>query len=175
MRTPTMRTASLRGIFTAALAIGCALAVAACGSSSKPTKKSGPPAHTQGLEFANCMRTHGVAKFPDPSGGGGGINLDGTGVNPRSPAFVSAQQACVKFAPGGRGTPTATESQYRSALTFAKCMRTHGISNFPDPTRADSPPGPILVIGPGLYFRVSVNFDPDAPAAKSAIGACGGR
>jgi hypothetical protein len=51
-------------------------------------------------------------------------------------------------------------------------MRVHGYPDFPDPTRSDSPPGPILIIGPGLFYRVSTSFDPNGPAAKRAIAAC---
>jgi hypothetical protein len=66
----------------------------------------------------------------------------------------------------------ATESQFLAALKFAKCMRTHGFSSFPDPTRFDSPPGPILIIGPGLFFRVSPTFDPNTSAVSRAVAVC---
>ena len=52
------------------------------------------------------------------------------------------------------------------------CMRTHGFSDFPDPTRFDSPPGPILIVGQGLFFRVSPGFDPNTPAVHRALVAC---
>lgn len=119
------------------------------------------------------MRAHGVPSFPDPSGGGGGINLDGTGIDPQSPAFKAARQACARLAPGGlaRGA-SATESQFLAAVKFAKCMRVHGYSDFPDPTRSDSPPGPIFIAGNGMFFRVSASFDPTATAARRALAAC---
>jgi hypothetical protein len=117
-----------------------------------------------------------VPSFPDPGGGGGGISLDGTGINPQSPAFKSARRACARFAPGGApGGERATDSQFRAALKFAKCMRANSFASFPDPTRVDAPPGPILVIGDGLFFRVSADFDPNSPAATRAIAACGQR
>jgi hypothetical protein len=120
------------------------------------------------------MRAHGVPTFPDPNQGGGGVNLAGTGINPQSPAFKSARVACAQLAPGGAaGGVKATETQFLAALKFAKCMRTHGFASFPDPTRVDAPPGPILIVGPGLFFRVRSNFDPTAPAAKAAVAACG--
>jgi hypothetical protein len=150
--------------------IGCVVAVAACGSSHT----TGLGSESQGLKLADCMRANGVPTFPDPSGGGGGLDLAGTGINPQSPAFKSARRACARLAPGGApGGVKATESQFLAALRFAKCMRAHGFSSFPDPTRADSPPGPILIIGPGLFFRVSPNFDPNTPAVKRAVAACG--
>jgi len=55
----------------------------------------------KGLKFAQCMRTHGVPNFPDPqiqSGPGGGVGVriggPGSGLDPSSPAFQSAQKAC---------------------------------------------------------------------------------
>ena len=45
----------------------------------------------------------------------------------------------------------------------------------PDPTRVDSPPGPILIIRQGLFFRVSPSFDPNTPAVNRAVAACGQR
>jgi hypothetical protein len=50
------------------------------------------------LRFSQCMRAHGVTGFPDPTfpgGGGAQIRIDKSmGVNPQSPAFTDAQQAC---------------------------------------------------------------------------------
>jgi hypothetical protein len=120
------------------------------------------------------MRAHGVPNFPDPTAGGRGFDL-GPGVSPESPAFKAARQACARLAPGGgdRGV-RATESQFLAALRFAKCMRGHGFPHFPDPTRVDSPPGPILILGDGLFFRVSPSFDPTTPIVKRAVAACRG-
>jgi hypothetical protein len=53
------------------------------------------------LKFAQCMRAHGLANFPDPTfGPGGGVGLEfrhGSGINPSSPAFRQAQAACAKY------------------------------------------------------------------------------
>jgi hypothetical protein len=156
------------------VAVASAIAVAACGSSATPGR-SAPRGASQAIKLADCMRAHGVPNFPDPSGGGGGVNLAGTGINPQSPAFESARVACARSAPGAAGRVRATESQFLAALRFAKCMRKHGFPGFPDPTRVDSPPGPILIVGSGLFFRVSPSFDPNTPEVKRAVAACGQR
>lgn len=44
------------------------------------------------LEFARCMRSHGV-DVPDP-GASGALELNGNDVNPQSSTFESAQKAC---------------------------------------------------------------------------------
>jgi|SRR5215472_2000328 len=55
----------------------------------------------QALKFTQCMRSHGVPNFPDPSTAGGGISFQMPG-NPHSPQTQSAQHACQKymFGPG---------------------------------------------------------------------------
>jgi hypothetical protein len=57
----------------------------------------------QALKVAQCMRAHGV-DIPDPQVGNGGIRIRiGPGgkdsLNPNSPAFKSAQEACKAFQP----------------------------------------------------------------------------
>jgi hypothetical protein len=65
------------------------------------------------LKFAECMRSHGVPNFPDPqiqSGPGGGVGVKvggpGSGIQPNSPAFQSAQKACGSLF-GGAGPKLA--------------------------------------------------------------------
>ena len=47
------------------------------------------------VRFSQCMRTHGVADFPDPNSHGG---FSGTSsMNPQSPAFQNAQATCSRL------------------------------------------------------------------------------
>jgi hypothetical protein len=50
------------------------------------------------LKLSQCVRSHGVPNFPDPTPSG--LNLNGTGINPSSPQFQAALKACQKAAPG---------------------------------------------------------------------------
>jgi len=58
------------------------------------------------LNFARCMRSHGLATFPDPnpastiwgSGSGQVFTLPG-GINPNSPQFTAAENACKSLKP----------------------------------------------------------------------------
>jgi hypothetical protein len=56
------------------------------------------------LAFAKCMREHGVPKFPDPTftPNGGTLMTFGkkAGLDPNSPQFQRARQACQKLVPG---------------------------------------------------------------------------
>jgi hypothetical protein len=120
------------------------------------------------------MRTHGVPNFPDPSSHGGGIEITvGSGVDPASPAFEAAQGQCKKLLPGGgpKGPPPApSASDVRAALTWARCIRKHGVPNFPDPSTSGSRTG---LFFRGVAFPVGPDFNPQAPAFEHAQSACG--
>jgi len=87
------------------------------------------------LKYAACVREHGVPNFPDPSANGG-LRVP---VDQSSPAFAAAQARCHKLLPGG-GLPAAGAATHPSAQALAsmlktsRCMRRHGIYDFPDPT-----------------------------------------
>ena len=72
-----------------------------------------PKMRQQALAFSACMRQHGVPDFPDPtfSGSAGKIGFQGNGksdLNPNSPTFQAAQQACQGFTPfKGRGASSS--------------------------------------------------------------------
>jgi hypothetical protein len=56
------------------------------------------------LNFARCMRSHGVPTFPDPkviSSHGSNQQVYLPGINPQSPAFQAAAKACGGFHPKG--------------------------------------------------------------------------
>jgi hypothetical protein len=107
------------------------------------------------------MRAHSVPGFPDPVNGH--LNLEvtkGGPLDPHSPAFKSAQQACKSLAPAGLNG-SAPSSQTQSAqLKFVNCMQSHGVPNFPDP----QPNGGFLIQGAGI--------DPSSPAFRSALQTC---
>jgi hypothetical protein len=56
------------------------------------------------LKYSQCMRSHGVTSFPDPTRNGGGVGLQVTGIDPNSPIFQRAQKACGSLQPGGAGS-----------------------------------------------------------------------
>jgi hypothetical protein len=121
------------------------------------------------------MRAHGVPNFPDPSSGGG-INIaPGSGLNPQSPAFQSAQQACQKLLPSKGQPPKMSASERQAALRFARCMRAHGEPDFPDPTET-VPQGATRVLAlRGMVFALRPGIDPRSPAFERAAASCGVR
>jgi hypothetical protein len=68
-------------------------------------EKPNPQEQQQMVQFARCMRQHGV-NMPDPKPGGG-IDADaGAGVNPDSPKFKAAERACQQYEPKGGNKST---------------------------------------------------------------------
>lgn len=149
----------------AALAAG-AITLAACASSSKPSGSGSPG--TQALTYAECMRANGVPNFPDPGS-------NGALPNPALPAFQTALKACAKLQPVGMhlgGPPEPSAAELRSALAFARCMRAHGFSHFPDPLTTVLDVA-TLTLGPGEYFPDPGPTEVQSPAFRQAAKACG--
>jgi hypothetical protein len=132
------------------------------------------------LAFAGCMRANGVPHFPDPRAGGGFLFHTG-GVDPSSPAFKAAQTKCKRFLPPGPGSgPPPSAKTLAHYLTVARCMRSHGVPEFPDPgTTAPSNPraalgggGGVISDIEGVIFVFPGRIDHQAPAFTRAAAAC---
>lgn len=117
------------------------LAGAGCGSNSP---RSGGGSSAQGAAsgpyaYAACIRSHGVGSFPDPQ-----VTTRAGSVSARqmipsavasSPAFKKAQRACARLQPGPNGPTSEHHGPSKTILlAFARCLRAHGITRFPDPT-----------------------------------------
>jgi hypothetical protein len=141
-------------------ALGCALALAACGSSAKSTASTaGTSQYAHGVRYSDCMRAHGVPNFPDPGPNG----FDISGIDTQTPAFQSAHQACTPLQPAGSADHSpASESKRLAAINNAKCMRSHGVPSFPDPKFLPSG-------GNGVSLN---GLDTQSPAFKHAQAAC---
>src|SRR3954470_22373936 len=89
------------------------------------------------LDFARCMREHGI-EMPDPTPAGGTRRREFKVGGDMSPQRLrGATVECREKTGGGPHEPTAEEKErFRdAALKFARCMRQHG-ADVPDP-RAD--------------------------------------
>jgi hypothetical protein len=167
----------------AAAAVVLAVAVAACsGGSNSPTVPiagsgptttaagaSGSPAGgatplAQGLAYSKCLRSHGVPNWPDPVlTPSGGYGYRTTGVDPKSAVFLEAQQACKALIPQWWSSTgqQLTPAQQQAWLNWAKCIRSHGVPNLPDPTF----PG-------GGAVQISGGGGASFPVPQSALDAC---
>lgn len=171
-----------------AAAFAAAILVTGCGgsaprqtassSASRRTSESRAPSggslHLTGptQAFSKCMRADGVPNFPDLRGDGMRIAASGqtisiNGVSMNAPAFTAARQKCEKYMPHNGGTPTPAQAaqQQQQDLNFARCMRSHGIANFPDPSANASNGGQAVHL---------VGIDLSSRTFQAAAKKCGG-
>jgi hypothetical protein len=181
--TPAMRRSSRawpRPARTAAAIIASAalaLLAAACGGSPSPPGSGGSPgaagsANSQSsnsqnmLAFSHCVRSHGVPSFPDPNSSGVLPKSQVAQLTAGNPQFPAAHRACEHLLPNG-GQPTQVQMQqaWNDMRNFARCMRSRGVPNWPDPARTsqqDQRP----------FFYVPDSIDPNAPQITTKIRAC---
>jgi hypothetical protein len=122
-----------------------------------------------GIEYAGCMRAHGVPKYPDPgtgnelSSGLPKVSVQQLGVS--SSQFQAAQNDCAHLLPNG-GQPTQTQSQQDLAAIrgFARCMRSHGVPTWPDPTNGAA--------GWGFDLLNVQGFDPNSVQIEHKMDEC---
>jgi hypothetical protein len=127
--------------------VGVALLVAGCGASSPTTTSTttagsgGPPKNgiQTAYKFSECMRNHGVTNFPDPvvhqSGNSTSIGIQVNPSETSSPAFKTAQKDCAGILPMPSAAQQAAQQrqQTQDMLSFAHCLRSNGVNDFPDP------------------------------------------
>jgi hypothetical protein len=166
-------------------AAGLTLLAAACGGSSgtqvaqlgSTTTQTSGSSHPGGstssqsltdqpLAFPHCMRAHGVSKFPDP---------DSSGVLPKSqvelaadnPGFQAATDACGHLLPnGGPGvapSPAVVQEIQNDMLKFARCMRRHGVPQWPDIT---------LDRGRAIFDPEAAGIDTNSPQISAKMHEC---
>ena len=116
------------------------LLAAACSGSPSSTGSGAPnaggSANSQAVAYSRCVRSHGVPGFPDPASNGqipkeAVIRALSRLSDSRA---MAATNACANLNPAGQGGPTLAAQEQQDYLRAAACMRSHGITNFPDPT-----------------------------------------
>ena len=113
---------------------------AGCGSnasSESGTASSGGTtkltAQEKAVKFAECMRANGVPHFPDPDPKGD-TNF---GVDVSREVWLKAVDACKALKPPGALSSKRTPKEQSASLRFAKCVREHGVKDFPDPVNGE--------------------------------------
>ena len=166
-----------------AMVVLAAMALAGCGGSAGADRNVATAGSDRGtattvkkkdrqqsaLEFARCMREHGI-DIPDPQTGEDGLvkigPAPGAGPSEATPIDEEADKACRHLLGEGLedgGHITADPKEQERALEFAQCMRERGV-DMPDPD----------FNGGGIGFRIDggQGLDPSSPTFKEAQDAC---
>jgi hypothetical protein len=174
---PRGRTANPRALTIAAIVVALlSLLAAGCGSAGSPGVASVPSSTTtattapqsSALAYSGCMRAHGVPNFPDPAGGGATTKQAAIRAfrEVSNSQVLAAQTACRHLQPNGGQLSRAQLAQRLSdMLAFARCIRMHGVQNFPDPTSGGELTHETLA---------SAGIDVHQPALLLAADACVG-
>jgi hypothetical protein len=168
--------AGLQRLVVVAVLTGAAVLATACAGGSHTTVSSASSGQITAPKldaFARCVRGHGVPDFyfsgtGSSPGSGSGASVFGhsitAGVNPASPQFQAAMEACkhlVGAPPGPPAGPTA--AQLRGLVKAAACVRAHGYPTFPDPE----------VQNGGIFFPpLTGGIDPNSPQFQAILRAC---
>ncbi|MGH2933011.1 MAG: hypothetical protein ACRDL2_00645 [Gaiellaceae bacterium] len=134
MRRPLILVSIVVVAVVSLLAAGCGGGGGSTGVAAVTTSTTATTTTTQDprVAFARCMRSHGVPKWPDV----GKPTPQQAGVS--NSQFQAGVAACRQLLPNGGSTSQETAQQKRTRiadeLSFAKCMRSHGVARFPDPT-----------------------------------------
>jgi hypothetical protein len=166
-----------------AVTAALALLTAACsggGPSATGSPHTGRSANSSSaVAFSRCMRSHGMPGYPDPSGSGALPKTSPQRLGVSSAQFNAAQRTCQHLLPStasvqqqtqqcmltGDCPPALVRQILTAELNFARCMRSHGVPNWPDPS-IDSEGRP--------DFNVSARgINPHhSPQINSKIGEC---
>jgi hypothetical protein len=114
-------------------------------------------------QLAHCIRSHGMPGWPDPV-----INpLTGVPAWPQDAPDVPAsiQQACQSVAnrlpPDVQDSQPPTARSMQALVRFARCMRSYGVPNWPDPNALGEFP---------MTTQMAAQFK--GPADRRATNAC---
>jgi hypothetical protein len=136
----------------------CVIGLVACGGGGSSSGGNGESDSREeaGIEFAECMREHGVEmEDPEP---GQSISIDGRD----DPATKSALAACDDKLGDGQELSPAEDEEFREGwLAFSQCVREQGI-DLADP---EFP-------GSGKVLLGIAGVDTSSPAFEAALEAC---
>jgi hypothetical protein len=105
------------------------VAFAACGTPAQTQSET--PAQIW-HELVQCARTHGAPNFPDPTIDSQGRATFPPGTQTPSDATKQACQSIYNRLPAA-ARATGSAPDIAMEIKFAQCMRTHGLTDWPDP------------------------------------------
>jgi hypothetical protein len=133
-------------VLLAAACDGSPSSIGPGGSTNAGASANSPSA----VAYSQCMRSNGVPNYPDPPSNGQVPKASAQQLGVSSSQLQAAQTACQHLYPNNGGSltkaslqqceetgdcPQALVQQTVNAMRiYARCMRSHGVPNWPDPT-----------------------------------------
>jgi hypothetical protein len=149
-----------------------ALLATACGGGPSSTQSGGAQhagvaaaSSTSAVAYSRCVRAHGIPDFPDPDSSGEISKQAIRQLNVSDSLLASATAACENLNPNQPPSAAQQRQQLAEDVTFAQCMRAHGLPKFPDPTNDNG----------HVAFAISVSqdgFDPHSPQVLAKAHEC---
>jgi hypothetical protein len=164
-----------------------ALLATACSGSLSPAgpghsaNAAGSATAPSAVGYSDCLRSHGVPNYPDPGSNGQLPKGDAQQFGVSTSEYQAAQQACQHLLPTGGSLaqqqyqcmensdcpPALVQQMMTADMKLARCMRSHGFPNFPDPTNGGSS-GPIFnITNAGISDAAS-----HAPQFETKLNGC---
>jgi hypothetical protein len=110
-----------------------AVTAAGCGGSSNHAASTQPPdAAAAWHRVVLCARANGMPNLPDPQISANGKAIFPSGLNIPPQTRRACQSLYDRLVPNAHND-APTQAQLAALLRFARCMRSHGISDWPDP------------------------------------------
>jgi hypothetical protein len=163
-----------------------ALLAVACGGSNPPRAVGqalpNDSASASAVAYSACMRSHGVPQYPDPNSNGDLPKGNAQAFGVSNSQYQAAEGACRHLLPNSDMTftlslnqclmsgdcpPAVVQRALEEGLRFARCMRSHGVPNWPDPTIDSTGRPSFQTTGAGISIAAT-----RSPQMLSEIGHC---
>jgi hypothetical protein len=133
------------GLGMVLLLAGLAGCSASGGSAGATTTSGRQAAAAVWRELVRCARANGMPNLPDPQiDSNGRANFPNGTPDPPTSVRRACQSIYDRLPASARGDEERPPADMQALLRFARCMREHGVADFPDPD-ADgnfrAPPG----------------------------------
>ena len=187
---PARQPAALITAGTVAAAVLALFAACSGGSSSgsggSPSASGSSSAGA--IDYAACMRSHAVPKYPDPDAHGNLTKAGAQQLGVSTSQFQAAQRACQHLLPTGGSfeeqarqctisgscPPVLVRQMMDAGRRFARCMRCDGVPMFPDPKLGGpygDPMFPVSEAGLSHDYTHSSQFRAIADECEHIVGA----
>jgi hypothetical protein len=112
-------------------------------------------------ELVRCARANGMPNLPDPQiDSNGRANFPNGTPDPPASVRRACQAIYDRLPPSAREEAPPTPADMQALLRYARCMREHGVADFPDPDAE------------GNFRAQAGSTGPNTPRFQRAMQAC---